>query len=72
AAIFGSVTGIDTVKPATEAHAQAAGWIWQIPTVGRVGSGQTAGCLPSRPNGRWSLGLPDSTPTTTSRSSFLR
>lgn len=39
AAIFGSVSGIDTVKPATEAHAQAAGWIWQIPTVGRVGSG---------------------------------
>lgn len=39
AAIFGSVTGIDSVKPATEAHAQAAGWIWQIPTVGRVGSG---------------------------------
>lgn len=39
AALFGAVTGIETVKPATEAHAQAAGWIWQIPTVGRVGSG---------------------------------
>ena len=39
AAIFGSIKGIDTVKPATEAHAQSAGWIWQIPTAGRIGSG---------------------------------
>ena len=39
AAIFGSVTGIDTVTPATQCHAQDAGWIWQIPTVNRVGSG---------------------------------
>lgn len=39
AAVVGPVTGIDTVKPATEAHAQDAGWIWVTPTMGRLASG---------------------------------
>ena len=38
-AVFGEVKGFQSYKPATEAIAQRAGWIWAIPTWGQVGSG---------------------------------
>lgn len=37
--IFGPVKNHQIYKPATEAVAQNAGWIWVTPTVGQVGSG---------------------------------
>ena len=38
-AIFGSVNGFQSSRAITQAHAQDAGWIWSIPTWGRMGSG---------------------------------
>lgn len=37
--IFGPVKNHQIYKPATEAWAQKAGWIWVTPTIGQVGSG---------------------------------
>jgi tryptophan halogenase len=37
--IFGPVKNYQIHKPATEAVAQKAGWIWATPTIGQVGSG---------------------------------
>ena len=38
-AIFGGVDGYQSNRATTVAHAQKAGWIWSIPTWGRMGSG---------------------------------
>jgi len=38
-AIFGGVDGYQSYRSTTQAHAQPAGWIWSIPTWGRMGSG---------------------------------
>jgi tryptophan halogenase len=38
-AIFGTVKGVTLDEPVTGAWAQDAGWIWNIPTYGQVGSG---------------------------------
>lgn len=38
-AIFGGVDGYQSYRATTQAHAQQAGWIWSIPTWGRMGSG---------------------------------
>lgn len=38
-AIFGGVNGYQSHRATTVAHAQKAGWIWSIPTWGRMGSG---------------------------------
>lgn len=38
-AIFGGVNGHQNYRATTQSHAQKAGWIWSIPTWGRVGSG---------------------------------
>lgn len=37
--MFGPVKGYQSYKPATEAVAQKAGWIWATPTIGQIGSG---------------------------------
>jgi tryptophan 6-halogenase len=37
--IFGPVKNLQLYKPATEAVAQDAGWVWVTPTVGQVGTG---------------------------------
>jgi tryptophan halogenase len=38
-AIFGGVDRYQNYRATTQAHAQDAGWIWSIPTWGRMGSG---------------------------------
>jgi tryptophan halogenase len=38
-AVFGGIENYKSDKPATEAIAQEAGWIWAIPTANRLGSG---------------------------------
>ena len=37
--VFGPVKNLQLYKPATEAVAQDAGWVWVTPTVGQVGTG---------------------------------
>ena len=37
-AIWGTIK-TQSYKPVTQAHAQPYGWIWEIPTVGQIGSG---------------------------------
>ena len=38
-AVFGPIKNLQLLKPATEAIAQEAGWVWVTPTLGQVGTG---------------------------------
>jgi len=38
-AVFGPIKNLQLFKPATEAIAQEAGWVWVTPTLGQVGTG---------------------------------
>jgi tryptophan halogenase len=39
AAVWGPIKGFNTYNPFTRAHAQDAGWIWEVPTWNQIGSG---------------------------------
>lgn len=38
-AVWGYIPNTYSFKPVTGAHAQSAGWIWEVPTYGQIGTG---------------------------------